>query len=205
MASTPSARHEPPASGYPEEEQHEESTENTPLIPSNSAAVAGRQQAAADIKSTINQQQHDDAAPSLSSSKQELSGQCRICLEEDTLGNLESPCGCTGTQQYAHKDCIQKWVNEKHNNQCEICQKQYEGSYTVPPPPPPAAGEPLHVVAPLGGLYLTMEDARVPEHLANGRGDSGSSLTDLEMEVMQARRAALSRFGGREALGMLYT
>eukprot|EP00798_Chlamydomonas_sp_ICE-L_P015433 gene15433-21519_t len=51
---------------------------------------------------------------------------CRICLpytsnlfsylsvslqEEDTLENLEVPCGCTGTQMHAHQDCIQKSSN----------------------------------------------------------------------------------------------
>lgn len=82
----------------------------------------------------------------------------RICLEEDALTNLEAPCGCTGTQRHAHKECIQKWVNEKHHTTCEICDQPYSGecaglplvalrvafSSTVPeqqgaaPPPPPA-------------------------------------------------------------------
>jgi hypothetical protein len=51
----------------------------------------------------------------------------RICLEEDALTNLEAPCGCTGTQRHAHKECIQKWVNEKHHTTCEICDQPYSG------------------------------------------------------------------------------
>lgn len=51
----------------------------------------------------------------------------RICLEEDALSNLETPCGCTGTQRHAHKECIQKWVNEKHHTTCEICDQPYKG------------------------------------------------------------------------------
>lgn len=51
----------------------------------------------------------------------------RICLEEDGLSALETPCGCTGTQRYAHKECIQKWVNEKHHTTCEICDQAYKG------------------------------------------------------------------------------
>jgi hypothetical protein len=55
---------------------------------------------------------------------------CRICLEEDALSNLETPCGCTGTQRHAHKECIQKWVNEKHHTTCEICDQPYQGEGT---------------------------------------------------------------------------
>ncbi len=54
---------------------------------------------------------------------------CRICLEEDALERLEQPCGCTGTQRHAHHSCIQKWVNEKGNTECEICHQQYKGQY----------------------------------------------------------------------------
>jgi hypothetical protein len=96
-------------------------------------------------------------------SKQD-SGQCRICLEEDCLSNLEAPCGCTGTQRYAHRECIQKWVNEKHNATCEICDQPYKGSYIVPPPDPQQeVGEQLlQMIGPLpnGTLYLTVEDDR---------------------------------------------
>lgn len=52
---------------------------------------------------------------------------CRICLEEEALSALETPCGCTGTQRYAHQECIQKWVNEKHHTTCEICDQPYKG------------------------------------------------------------------------------
>ena len=61
---------------------------------------------------------------------------CRICLEEDSLPNLEAPCGCTGTQRHAHKACIQRWIDEKGHLKCEICDQNYRGDYTVPPPGP---------------------------------------------------------------------
>ncbi|KAG2429666.1 hypothetical protein HYH02_014004 [Chlamydomonas schloesseri] len=61
-------------------------------------------------------------------------GQCRICLEEDALSNLEVPCACAGTSKYAHRECIQRWINEKGNLRCEICDQEYRGAYTVPPP-----------------------------------------------------------------------
>ncbi|GLC44242.1 hypothetical protein PLESTM_001572100 [Pleodorina starrii] len=60
-------------------------------------------------------------------------GLCRICLEEDSLSNLEQPCACAGTQKYAHHECIQRWVNEKGHLRCEICDQQYRGNFSVPP------------------------------------------------------------------------
>ncbi|GIL44141.1 hypothetical protein Vafri_1670 [Volvox africanus] len=61
------------------------------------------------------------------------SGLCRICLEEDSLNNLEQPCACAGTQKYAHHECIQRWVNEKGHLRCEICDQQYRGNFSLPP------------------------------------------------------------------------
>ncbi|KAL6179616.1 hypothetical protein ACLB2K_051129 [Fragaria x ananassa] len=61
---------------------------------------------------------------------------CRICHEEDfgSSKNLESPCACSGTVKFAHRDCIQRWCNEKGNTTCEICLQKYEPGYTAPPP-----------------------------------------------------------------------
>lgn len=33
---------------------------------------------------------------------------CRICFEEDAVSSLEQPCGCAGTQRFAHHACIQR-------------------------------------------------------------------------------------------------
>ncbi|KAK6937302.1 Protein of unknown function DUF3675 [Dillenia turbinata] len=61
---------------------------------------------------------------------------CRICHEEEyeSSKSLEAPCGCSGTVKYAHRDCIQRWCNEKGNITCEICLQNYEPGYTAPPP-----------------------------------------------------------------------
>ena len=55
--------------------------------------------------------------------------QCRICLENDTLNNLISPCGCSGNSKYVHRMCINRWrdanaSNEKYNR-CEVCKEKY--------------------------------------------------------------------------------
>ncbi|XP_058738352.1 uncharacterized protein LOC131610424 [Vicia villosa] len=66
-----------------------------------------------------------------------LSGisRCRICHEEEfeTTETLEAPCSCSGTVKFAHRDCIQRWCNEKGNIICEICLQQYEPGYTTLP------------------------------------------------------------------------
>ncbi|XP_060217617.1 uncharacterized protein LOC132644945 [Lycium barbarum] len=61
---------------------------------------------------------------------------CRICHDEEfeSCKNLEAPCACSGTVKYAHRDCIQRWCNEKGNTICEICLQNFEPGYTAPPP-----------------------------------------------------------------------
>ncbi|KAG2697628.1 hypothetical protein I3843_07G114900 [Carya illinoinensis] len=58
---------------------------------------------------------------------------CRICHEEESESckSLEAPCACSGTVKFAHRDCIQRWCNEKGNTTCEICLQQYEPGYTA--------------------------------------------------------------------------
>ncbi|OIW16941.1 hypothetical protein TanjilG_08524 [Lupinus angustifolius] len=62
--------------------------------------------------------------------------ECRICQEEDSISNLESPCTCRGSLKYAHRKCVQHWCNEKGDITCEICHKPYQPGYTAPPPCP---------------------------------------------------------------------
>ncbi|GAA0153730.1 ubiquitin-protein ligase [Lithospermum erythrorhizon] len=59
---------------------------------------------------------------------------CRICHEEEleSSSSLEAPCACSGTVKYAHRDCIQRWCNEKGNTVCELCLQNFEPDYTAP-------------------------------------------------------------------------
>ncbi|MBA0751695.1 hypothetical protein Gogos_000601 [Gossypium gossypioides] len=49
--------------------------------------------------------------------------ECRICQEEDSIKNLETPCACNGSLKYAHRKCVQHWCNEKGDIICEICHQ----------------------------------------------------------------------------------
>ncbi|KAH1073909.1 hypothetical protein J1N35_026237 [Gossypium stocksii] len=80
--------------------------------------------------------------------------------EFESMKSLEAPCACSGSvkvkkkkhdfilysfdfnacfhvfdwffySQFAHRDCIQRWCNEKGNTTCEICLQEYEPGYTV--------------------------------------------------------------------------
>ncbi|KAG5536606.1 hypothetical protein RHGRI_024135 [Rhododendron griersonianum] len=67
--------------------------------------------------------------------------ECRICQEEDSIKNLETPCACSGSlklcfNQFAHRKCVQRWCNEKGDITCEICHQPYHSGYTAPPPAP---------------------------------------------------------------------
>ncbi|KAJ4731438.1 RING/FYVE/PHD zinc finger superfamily protein [Rhynchospora pubera] len=61
--------------------------------------------------------------------------QCRICHEEELecSTSMESPCACSGSLQFAHRECVQRWCDEKGSTVCEICLQNFEPGYTVPP------------------------------------------------------------------------
>lgn len=61
---------------------------------------------------------------------------CRICLEDDEY-NLITPCNCSGTMKYVHKNCINRWrhsvdynpikeLDRERYTTCGICKEEYE-------------------------------------------------------------------------------
>ena len=51
---------------------------------------------------------------------------CRICLESGE--DLKRVCQCSGTQQYVHIECVQKWVDINRKKTCELCLAEYDTS-----------------------------------------------------------------------------
>ncbi|KAK4423737.1 hypothetical protein Salat_1956600 [Sesamum alatum] len=89
-------------------------------------------------------------------------GECRICQEEDSIKNLESPCACSGSLKYAHRKCVQHWCNEKGDVTCEICHQPYQSGYTAPPrPPSDEASVDIGGVWQISGAPLDMHDPRL--------------------------------------------
>ncbi|XP_042407060.1 uncharacterized protein LOC121996954 [Zingiber officinale] len=58
--------------------------------------------------------------------------ECRICQEDDVDCNMEIPCSCCGSMKFAHRECVQRWCNEKGDTICEICLQQFKPGYTAP-------------------------------------------------------------------------
>lgn len=58
--------------------------------------------------------------------------ECRICYESD--GRLLNVCSCSGSIEYVHIECIERWINtfpknHKNHYKCEICNQNYYLNY----------------------------------------------------------------------------
>ncbi|KAH9609133.1 hypothetical protein KSS87_004498 [Heliosperma pusillum] len=84
---------------------------------------------------------------------------CRICheAEYESCRKLEAPCACTGTAKFAHRECIQRWCDEKGNTICEICLQKYEPGYTSIPKQPKKLVVLDEVVSIRGSLEIPRE------------------------------------------------
>ncbi|KAL8259159.1 hypothetical protein R6Q59_027112 [Mikania micrantha] len=89
----------------------------------------------AEVKLFVDFNKDDDEYllyPSISSAADVIF--CRICHETEfeSSKSMESPCSCTGTVKFAHRDCIQRWCDEKGNTSCEICLQEFVPGYSSP-------------------------------------------------------------------------
>ncbi|XVF54309.1 hypothetical protein PTKIN_Ptkin05aG0170900 [Pterospermum kingtungense] len=89
--------------------------------------------------------------------------ECRICQEEDSIKNLETPCACSGSLKFAHRKCVQRWCNEKGDITCEICHQPYQPGYTAPPPPPQSEDATIDISEgwTISGAPLDLRDPRI--------------------------------------------
>ncbi|KAK8537585.1 hypothetical protein V6N13_096599 [Hibiscus sabdariffa] len=89
--------------------------------------------------------------------------ECRICQEEDSIKNLETPCACSGSLKFAHRKCVQHWCNEKGDITCEICHQPYQPGYTAPPPPPQSEDATIDISEgwTISGAPLDLRDPRI--------------------------------------------
>ncbi len=59
----------------------------------------------------------------------DASKQCRICLDNDDLNDIISPCLCSGGSAYVHRKCLNNWRSENANGKafkfCDVCQFEY--------------------------------------------------------------------------------
>ncbi len=51
---------------------------------------------------------------------------CRICLDDTITDNIVSPCNCTGSQKYVHKNCLDTWrLASNKRTTCTTCKVDY--------------------------------------------------------------------------------
>lgn len=55
-------------------------------------------------------------------------GQCRFCLETDSVANLIAPCVCKGSFKYVHNKCLLQWYQAQPEKglSCGVCKKEYK-------------------------------------------------------------------------------
>jgi len=56
--------------------------------------------------------------------------ECRICLSDDVIQNMISPCLCIGTNKYVHEECLKNFIilsdNQLFKKECYICKYEYK-------------------------------------------------------------------------------
>lgn len=55
----------------------------------------------------------------------EASTHCRICQNETANESLISPCDCKGTIGYVHQSCLETWLTQSSQSECELCKYPY--------------------------------------------------------------------------------
>ncbi|XP_023226176.1 E3 ubiquitin-protein ligase MARCH3-like isoform X1 [Centruroides sculpturatus] len=55
---------------------------------------------------------------------------CRICYYNSQKEKLISPCQCKGSIGLIHRTCLQKWLETRDTNSCELCKGEYAATRT---------------------------------------------------------------------------
>ncbi|XP_072144185.1 uncharacterized protein [Dermacentor andersoni] len=50
---------------------------------------------------------------------------CRICHEGDQQDSLMSLCRCSGTMGLVHATCLERWLNARNIDHCELCHHRF--------------------------------------------------------------------------------
>jgi len=56
---------------------------------------------------------------------------CRFCFMDEDYGPLIAPCGCSGSQEFVHRACLEQWQKVaflnfgKREHSCRVCHKRF--------------------------------------------------------------------------------
>ena len=59
--------------------------------------------------------------------------ECRICFEK-SKEPLINPCKCSGSMEWVHKSCLDKWLHFKKSNICPVCKSEFVFNTLSQPP-----------------------------------------------------------------------
>ena len=61
--------------------------------------------------------------------------ECRICIDSSRTESMLTPCDCSGSMKYVHKECLLQWVNTRHRgDRCDICLSPYNCRFVATGP-----------------------------------------------------------------------
>lgn len=103
--------------------------------------------------------------------------ECRICHDVGDLKDMDDPCDCKGSMKHVHRDCVQRWCDEKGDTKCEICNQTFRG-------------------------YVLSPEA-MAVHRARRRGMEGENRRtwNVDLEESMDERELLETFARRNRLG----
>ncbi|KAK4261114.1 hypothetical protein QN277_004159 [Acacia crassicarpa] len=170
---------------------HPAEVPSEPALPVDAAGPSGSAPAADDDAGSEHDEDCNEDEPLIQMAE------CRICQEEDSVKNLETPCACSGSLKFAHRKCVQHWCNEKGDIICEICHQPYQAGYIAPPPRP----QPEETAIDIGGGWTisgTPLDLRDPRLLAIAEAER--QFLEAEYDEYAASNASGAAFCRSAAL-----
>ena len=57
--------------------------------------------------------------------------QCRICLEEANPEEMISPCRCSGSAAFIHRNCLQQYIHHYPDGVCRVCKTSFYRSTSI--------------------------------------------------------------------------
>ncbi|VFQ92230.1 unnamed protein product [Cuscuta campestris] len=122
--------------------------------------------------------------------------ECRICQEEESVNNMETPCACSGSLKYAHRKCVQHWCNEKGDTTCEICHQPYQPGYTAPPQAQPEDS----IIDIGGGWQISGMPLDLHDHRFLALAEAERQILEAEYDDYNAANASGAAFCRSAAL-----
>ena len=111
----------------PQEDSQEQPQENSQEQPQENSQEQPQENSQEQPQENSQEQLERESSES-NSQNETLSSEkiCRICYDDQKEEKLISPCKCSGSVQWVHHSCLQKWIDISHKNECSTCKYTYQ-------------------------------------------------------------------------------